>query len=109
MRAIWALLRVERQTVPEVSIDHERTAIDDTALQTLNLGSGGHFDGEHFAFDSWLAANRDHLPCFDLLHDHVMLQSQPALDRGDNRDALMTSTTGHEHLDLRIRRTTTHQ
>jgi hypothetical protein len=90
----------------EVTIHDARTAVDHATLKTLDLGSGRHFDCQHFAFYSRLAADRDHLSRFDLLHHDLVQQSKKSLSRGNDRDARMTSTTGHEYLAGTVTRPT---
>jgi hypothetical protein len=82
----------------EVTTDDARTAVDHTTLKTLGVGADAHFDCQHFACYSRLAADRDHLSRLDLLHHDLVQQSKISLSRGNDRDARMTSTTGHEYL-----------
>jgi hypothetical protein len=63
--------RLEPQAVLERSVHDQWRACDDVTLEAIDLGSLGQFELQDFADCSRLAADRDDLALFDLLHEQL--------------------------------------
>jgi hypothetical protein len=63
--------RFEPQAVLNRSVHYHRRAADDVTFKAIDLGAPGQFELQYFADYSRMAADRDDLSLFDLLHEQL--------------------------------------
>jgi hypothetical protein len=90
--------RRQSQAMPQVPVDQQRRTFHDTTLKPLDHLSYRQFDCEHFAFCTRLAADRDDLSAFGVLHDDIAQEAKAPLGCGADHHTRMTSPTGHQYL-----------